>query len=141
MAQLMDQPMRKLLLTLIVLVTFTIYAQENTNQPPALNYIAKVGNGTGIPHPASKKTYEVTDGGHRFAVPENMVYVPAGEFTFGAGPAARKVHLDGYCIGKFSVTNAEYKAFLDATDSKRFPSYWADGTYPQGKANHPVGYG
>src|SRR5438067_2980430 len=107
MAQLTEQPMRKLVLTLLVLVTFTIHAQESTKQPPALDYIAKAANGAGIPHPASKKTFDVTDGGRRIAVPENMVYVPAGEFTFGAGPAARKLHLDGYCIGKFSVTNAE----------------------------------
>src|SRR5207249_37319 len=97
-------------------------------------------NAAGIPHPASTKTYSVKDGDRAIAVPENMVYVPPGEFTFGTGSAAKKVQLDGYCIGKFHVTNAEYKAFLDATGSKRAPRYWAGGSYPKEKANHPVVY-
>jgi formylglycine-generating enzyme required for sulfatase activity len=34
-------------------------------------------------------------------------------------------------IARFEVTNAEYKAFIDAT------GYWKDGEYSQDKANHP----
>lgn len=132
--------MRIFTLTLIGLIVSTVHAQERTKHSPTDDYISKAANGAGIPHPTSKKTYTVTDAGHQIAVPESMVYVPAGDFTFGTGPNAKRVHLDGYCIGKFSVTNAEYKAFLDATGSKRFPSYWAGGTFPEGKANHPVAY-
>lgn len=131
--------MRILALTFIALATSTAIAQEPAKRATD-EYIAKAANGMGILDPASKKTYEVTDGGRRIAVPESMVYVPAGEFTFGTGATAKRVRLDGYCIGKFSVTNAEYKAFLDATGSKRFPSYWTGGTYPESKANHPVAY-
>jgi formylglycine-generating enzyme required for sulfatase activity len=103
-------------------------------------YLTRAANGNGIPHPTSKKTYTVTVGTRTIQVPEGMVYVPAGKFTVGTGANATKAELDGYCIGKFSITNAEYKTFLDANGSTGLPSYWADGTYPKGKENHPVAY-
>jgi formylglycine-generating enzyme required for sulfatase activity len=102
--------------------------------------VAKAADGTAIPHPASMKVYAVTDGPRTISVPVGMVYVPAGEFTFGAGPGAKQVRLEAYCIGKYSVTNAEYKAFLDANRSARPPNYWQGGAYPAGKENHPVVY-
>lgn len=101
--------------------------------------VARAADGAPIPHPASKKTRPLRDGNLTVEVPEGMVYVPAGEFTFGAGASARKVTLGGYCIGRYSVTNAEFKAFLDATGG-RTPGYWVKGTYPEGKANHPVAF-
>jgi formylglycine-generating enzyme required for sulfatase activity len=82
----------------------------------------------------------VTDGDRTIQVPEGMVYIPAGKATIGTGAGAKTVELDGYCIGRFSVTNAEYKAFLDATGSRSYPTYWSHGSYPEGKANHPVAY-
>ena len=42
-----------------------------------------------------------------------------------------------YYLSKYKVTNAQYKAFLDET-SHRAPKYWKNGTYPSGKADHPV---
>lgn len=50
-----------------------------------------------------------------------MVRIPAGEFLMGSEEltsAERPVHrvfLDSYYIGKFEVTNAQYKEFCDAT--------------------------
>ncbi|MDY3559246.1 formylglycine-generating enzyme family protein [Gemmata sp. JC673] len=105
----------------------------------AIDPVTKAADGTPIPHPASKVTRTVKDGEKTVQVPKGMVYVPAGEFTFGTGVGAKKVKLDGFCIGKYHVTNAEYKAFLDATGG-RAPSYWTKGTYPDGKANHPVAF-
>jgi formylglycine-generating enzyme required for sulfatase activity len=35
------------------------------------------------------------------------------------------------------LTNAQYKRFVDAT-GYRAPRHWKDGTYPEGKALHPV---
>lgn len=115
-------------------------AESATKAVSASDYLTRAANGDGIPHPTSKKTHPVTDGTRTIHVPEGMVYVAAGRFTVGTGANATQAELDGYCIGKFSVTNAEYKAFLDATGSRSLPSYWADGTYPKGKANHPVAY-
>lgn len=130
----------RMVLGLLFLVGYTTTVPGDTASPVPDRCIAKAANGMGIAHPASKKTYAVTAGGKRIAVPEGMVYIPEGDFTFGARPNAKKVHLAGYCIGRFDVTNAEYKAFLDSTRSTRAPSYWPHGTYPDGKANHPVVY-
>jgi formylglycine-generating enzyme required for sulfatase activity len=100
--------------------------------------LAKAANGEPILHPASKKSYAVKDGDRTIQVPIMMVYVAAG--TFKVGSDGGTASLDGFCIGKFSVTNAEYKEFLNATGSRRFPTHWSNGTYPEGKANHPVVY-
>jgi formylglycine-generating enzyme required for sulfatase activity len=103
-------------------------------------YVTVSANDVKIPDPTGTKTYTVTDAGRTIQVPEVMAYIPAGDFTYGAGSAAKKVHLDGFSIGKFDVTNAEYKAFLDADGSRRAPRYWSNGTFPEGKANHPIVY-
>lgn len=87
--------------------------------------------------PLSKATFEADDAGKKYAVPAAMVLVPAGPFVFGAGEDARKVVLPAYAIGRYSVTNAEYKAFVDATGA-RPPAHWTSGAYPSGKAEHPV---
>jgi len=99
-----------------------------------------------------------------------MVYIQAGEFTMGTSRQQaefigkkfgnwqpswfdrempqRMVHLDGYWIDKYPVTNAEYKAFVDATGHPvpyrsaplARPYNWDRSTksYPQAKADHPV---
>jgi formylglycine-generating enzyme required for sulfatase activity len=123
-----------------VLVVAAAVVSSASAQAPGAEYLTRAANGLGIPDPTATKTYAVTDGTRTIAVPEAMVYVPAGKFTVGTGPSAATAELDGYCIGRFPVTNAEYKAFLDATGSRSAPPYWAGGTYPAGKANHPVAY-
>jgi len=47
-----------------------------------------------------------------------MVYVPAGEFTFGDENPARRITLDPFWLDKFEVTNAQFQQFADATGSK-----------------------
>lgn len=42
-----------------------------------------------------------------------------------------------FYIGQYPITNSEYKSFIDSTGRKT-PNYWESGTYPNGKANHPV---
>ena len=59
----------------------------------------KAANGTVIPSPISKATVEVKDGGATVKVPANMVFVPAGKFTFGDGTAAREVELAAFASG------------------------------------------
>jgi formylglycine-generating enzyme required for sulfatase activity len=46
--------------------------------------------------------------------------------------------MSDYCLSKYLVTNLQYKQFLDATNSKKYPSYWINETYPEGKVNNPV---
>ncbi len=100
--------------------------------------IATAGNGMPIPAPTDKTTADVRDGAVTVKVPSRMVLVPGGKFTFGDGAAAQEIKLDAFCIGRFEVTNAEYKAFLDATHHRGVPRYWKRGSFPEGKASHPV---
>jgi formylglycine-generating enzyme required for sulfatase activity len=78
-------------------------------------------------------------------IDEKLVLIPANpDFAFATdlknkadGGESSPITSD-YYLDKYLTTNAEYKEFLDDTGSKSYPSYWKDGTYPDGKANHPV---
>jgi len=76
------------------------------------------------------------------------VRVPAGEFLMGSDtwkdPNAEgdelpqhRLRLGEYWIGKYPVTNAQYKVFVDATGHPP-PGHWEGGKIPAGKENHPV---
>jgi formylglycine-generating enzyme required for sulfatase activity len=109
-----------------------------TSIASAAEPLTTAANGTPILSPIEKATVEVRDGAASLKIPAGMVYVPAGRFIFGEGSTAKEVNLGAYAIGRFEVTNAEYKAFLDATHYHGTPRYWKGGTFPDGKANHPV---
>ena len=68
---------------------------------------------------------------------DEMVEIPAGEFIMGEGDRQRRVSVDAFKIGKYPVTNMQYKAFVDAT-GYRMPGHWQKGTYSADKANQPV---
>ncbi|RKU29022.1 hypothetical protein C6497_07445 [Candidatus Poribacteria bacterium] len=88
----------------------------------------------------------------------NMVVIPAGEFQMGSnnGDTDEKpvhaVYVDEFYIDKYEVTNAQYKAFVDANPEwgkdQISPEYhdgyylihWIENDYPVGKENHPVVY-
>lgn len=42
-----------------------------------------------------------------------------------------------YYLCSCKVTNAQYAVFIEE-NSRKAPSYWGNGTYPEGKADHPV---
>ena len=77
---------------------------------------------------------------------DNMVLVPAGTFTMGQDTGAsdpdetpqHSVYLDDFYIDRTEVTNAEFKAFCDATE-RVYPNspYWDEG-YFLGSPDHPV---
>ena len=93
-----------------------------------------------------------------------VVTIPAGTFTMGGGDddaqPLHAVELTAYSIGKYEITDVEYKAFIDATHHPvpsldQLPAVvepdreamfrhfgeryvWKNGTYPEGKADHPV---
>jgi len=102
--------------------------------------LTRDANGNPVLYPTDATTYAVTVGSATVQVPYNMVYVPAGSFTVGTDSTAATSTTDAYCIGKYEVTNAEYKEFLTATGSTSYPAHWSNSTYPVGKANHPVLY-
>jgi gamma-glutamyl hercynylcysteine S-oxide synthase len=101
------------------------------------------------------------------SVPEGMIRIPGGRFTFevsgneieggnDAGvdvqmswedvPGRHHLHImeiKPFYIDKFPVTNAEFKKFLDAThyqpkDDHNFLKDWKNGTYPEGWDARPV---
>jgi len=77
-----------------------------------------------------------------------LVYVPPGEFEMGDGEDSdcpkHRVWLDGYYIGIYAVSNAQYKRFVDDT-GHRAPdkgdwgtAVWQGRSFPAAKADHPV---
>jgi formylglycine-generating enzyme required for sulfatase activity/predicted Ser/Thr protein kinase len=85
----------------------------------------------------------LTSGGG-LGVPPGMVYVPAGEFTMGSddgGSDEQPVHtvyLDAFYIDRTEVTNAQYRACVEAgvCDALRYTTYYDSADYAQ----HPVVY-
>ena len=64
-----------------------------------------------------------------------LVWVPGGEFEMGSTEddwekPVHRVSLEGFYMGRFTVTNREYGRFLEAT-GYREPVYWADRKYNQ----------
>jgi formylglycine-generating enzyme required for sulfatase activity/class 3 adenylate cyclase len=85
--------------------------------------------------------------------PGAMVLVPAGAFLMGEGRERHEVSLPQYRIGRYPVTNAEYRLFMDAggykerrwwTDagwleigqSQNQPRFWHDARF--NKPNQPI---
>ncbi len=77
-----------------------------------------------------------------------LVKIPAGEFLMGSNPRQDKLaedneqpqhrlHLPDYYIAKTPVTNAQYAAFVQATDH-RVPNYWKGKQPARDKKEHPV---
>ena len=80
-----------------------------------------------------------------------IVQIPAGQFIMGTTPEEAKqfgeeaqretpqhtVELPAFEIGRYPVTNLEYKAFVEATNHKP-PSHWQGGQLPDELADHPV---
>ena len=91
-------------------------------------------------------------------IPDGMVLIPAGEFEMGSRTGKNNecpvhtVYLDAFYMDIYEVTNAQYKAFIDANpewQKENIAAEYHDGVYlrlsegndyPEGKANHPVIY-
>ena len=84
-----------------------------------------------------------------------MVLIPAGEFQMGSNAedhekSVHTVYVDAFYMDTYEVTNAQFKAFVDANPQwrkNRIPQKYHDGdylqdwsgnSYPSGKGNHPV---
>ena len=76
-------------------------------------------------------------------VPEGMVATAAGSYTIGRDGAdpleqpEHRVDLPAFFIDRTEVTNAAYKAFVDATGHKP-PSNWTGTSFPEGRGDFPV---
>ena len=80
----------------------------------------------------------------------DWVTIPAGEFLMGSDAKRdcdayedeqpqHLVYVGRYQIARVPVTNAQYKAFVDAT-GHRAPNHWQRGRIPADKEDHPVVY-
>jgi serine/threonine-protein kinase len=85
---------------------------------------------------------------HRVPVEFDWVTIPAGEFPMGSDPDMGKrapenerpqhpVYLAEFRIARVPVTNAQYRAFVDAAGQTP-PQHWGQGAVPPGKEEHPV---
>jgi len=95
--------------------------------------------------------------GNVVALDQELVYVPAGEFSMGSDDpdlkeACRPRHrvaLGSYCIGRRPVTNADYQLFIE--DNPDYPAPYSPmrfaqrynwdrrtRTHPRGMEDHPV---
>ena len=90
--------------------------------------------------------------------PTDMVWIPAGEFQMGSdsdtpdGKPKHPVTLKAFYIDQYEVTNAQYKAFVDANPHWRkdqiprtyhdgyYLAHWNGNDYPFDKGNCPVVY-
>jgi formylglycine-generating enzyme required for sulfatase activity len=129
---------------------FTLFADEDEASfryltPTELrSYITLTGHAVAetAPKPApSRQSFE----------PE-LIQIPAGEFLMGSteeevqqGLAEKNetpqhpVDLPAYAIGRYPVTNLEYKAFVE-TAGHAPPKHWSGGEFPADLADHPVVY-
>jgi formylglycine-generating enzyme required for sulfatase activity len=84
---------------------------------------------------------------HQTFEPE-LVRIPAGAFLLGSDPQQdqdaleneqpqQRRHLPAYDIARTPVTNAQYAAFVRATEH-RAPKHWPLGEPPKGLTDHPV---
>lgn len=76
---------------------------------------------------------------------KDMVLIEAGEYQIGVEDnigntsiSRRSVKLEAFYIDQYEVSNADYKAFTDATGYP-IPAYWEwNKGYPEAFADHPV---
>ena len=78
--------------------------------------------------------------------PQNMVLIPAGEFTMGKNTPIptdwqpeHKVSVDAFNMDKYEVTNQQYYEFCVATKTP-FPEFWGQAQFKCSMdfPNHPV---
>lgn len=78
-----------------------------------------------------------------------MIYIPGGSFIMGSedGDGNEKppheLHLDGFYLARFPVTNDQYREYVAAMlhpvpDHWKAGTLWGVGSYPRGKKDHPV---
>jgi len=128
---------------LFILLTDDLNAQFGSLTPTQLRSYLTLAGRAG----AERRTGPTS--AQRVIEPE-MVSVPAGPFLMGSSQEEvqqgvaeesetpqHSVELPAYEIGRYPVTNLEYKAFVEAVGHP-LPSHWEKGEMPDDLADHPV---
>ena len=118
-------------------------AQQTTQKPVAHSLPA--------PRAGSTNSGRITDND---GAP--MVLIPAGEFQMGSNNGhgdekpVHTVYVDAFYMDVYEVTNAQFKAFVDANPQWQkdnipdeyhngdYLQHWTGNSYPSGKGDHPV---
>ncbi|MCP4934080.1 MAG: formylglycine-generating enzyme family protein [bacterium] len=87
------------------------------------------------PEPESADIYAEKKDASTILIPDiAWIEIPAGDFIFGQGTDQKTLHLDTFWIGKYPVTNSQYKTFIDAGGYED-ERWWADITKPELQAS------
>ena len=99
------------------------------------------------------------DSSNSASVPPGMVLIPAGDFQMGSNDRddekpVHTVYVDAFYMDTYQVTNAQFKAFVDANPqwqknnipdqyhyiAAAYLRHWSGNSYPSGQGNHQVVY-
>ena len=152
------------------LIALTARAQTATSCSSSSTCATTAANGESIPNWTTAVYSGTATGsnGQAVNVPQGAVFIAGGSYIMGAsnspvytvgadgsvnssnGDNRHKVTLSDFCISKYQITNAQYKAFTDAMGSSYLPAgpstgsskcYWNNAEFNwAAKANHPVLY-
>ncbi len=126
------------LVTLCIIISDNLLAQKKPKNPTPQ---APVTSPTLEPAPVIPQSGIRDKKGN--AIEPDMILIPAGSFMMGSDSnetnekPAHQVTLNAFYIGKFEITNRQYKAFIEFTGLKP-PSTWEDGNFPEQLADHPI---
>ncbi len=124
-----SEPKKKVLQTIICLLSFGLMSCNSPTSPVTResSVFLRSNDDTEI------RTHEII----HLADQSVMVFIPASEFIMGRDgmPAelgespAHSLHLDGFYIDKFEVTNARYQHFMNKTGASP-PDFWGTMNSP-----------
>ena len=132
--------MRKFVLCILVvafcvILPDAVLAQKKTKTPPPPPPTA--------PEPVAEPAPQSIRDKKGHSLEPEMVFIPAGTFTMGNEgneaneKPAHEITLNAFYIGKYEITNRQYKAFIEATGLNS-PTTWEEGNFADQFADHPV---
>lgn len=96
--------------------------------------------------PGSSETVKTPKPKRQTKLELDWVDIQPGTFMMGSEnfdnsqPVEQVSIINPFKIGKYPITNRQYKQYLDSFIGGDFPRHWEKGQIPKGKENHPVVY-